>query len=73
MDDPSVVVTEPLPVVKAPEETVAEGVRRLRPLLLGIELTLLGLILVVAAAGTSGALLGIVLGFVGLFVALSGA
>lgn len=73
MDDPAVVVTEPRPLAPAAPDSLRVSARDIRRLLLGIEITLLGVILVIAAAGTSGAALGVVLGFVGLFVALSGA
>lgn len=69
-DQPAVITSRPLADEAWSPTRHRQGVRRL---LLGIEITLVSLVLVIAAAGTSGATLGLVLAFVGLAIALAGA
>jgi len=73
MDDPSAVVTEPLPVARRSPETLRQALRGLRHGLFGIELTLLAA-LVVLLFGPSGlgGLVAFVMGFAGLVLVLEG-
>ena len=73
MDDPSVVVTDPLPVARRTPETLRQALRGTRQALFGIELTLLAalVVLLFGSAGLGG-LVAFVMGFAGLVLVLEG-
>lgn len=73
MDDPSVLVTEPLPVTHRSPETVRQALRGTRHALFGIELTLLAAlsVLMFGASGVAG-LLAFIVAAAGLVFVLEG-
>ena len=73
MDDPSLVVTEPLAVPRRTPETLREALRGTRHALFGIELTLIALLAVVMF-GTSGVggLVAFIVGAAGFVFVLEG-
>lgn len=73
MDDPSVVVTDPLPVARHRPETLRQALRGTRHALFGIELTLLAAlaVLMFGPSGLAG-LLAFIVGAAGLVFVLEG-
>ncbi|MBI3751149.1 MAG: hypothetical protein HY263_05780 [Chloroflexi bacterium] len=73
MDDPSVVVTEPLPVARRTPETLRQALRGTRHALFGIELTLVAavVLLMFGPSGLAG-LLAFIIGAAGLVFVLEG-
>lgn len=73
MDDPSAVVTEPLPVAQRKPETLRQALRGTRHALFGIELTLLAaLVALLFGPSGLGGLAAFVMGFAGLVLVLEG-